>query len=160
MADRSPFFGLARIFHELPSRDRETGNPLAGLSGAQRARKQMDLPPGNRRVFLRLAQDRWARGVLEHYVAGSDSRGRPEGSSYLRSQQATREISGLKVAAEIFLPSRQQDNRHKPSGAEKAIASSGLSGTNPENCCFALSLRVIKTFPYHKEEQKQTRRKT
>jgi len=29
---------LARIFHELLSRDHETGNPLAGLSGAQRAR--------------------------------------------------------------------------------------------------------------------------
>jgi hypothetical protein len=29
---------LVRIFHELLSRDRETGNPLAGLSGAQRAR--------------------------------------------------------------------------------------------------------------------------
>jgi hypothetical protein len=39
---------LARIFHESPSRDRETGNPLvadaacgAGLSGAQRARKRL-----------------------------------------------------------------------------------------------------------------------
>ena len=31
---------LARIFHELLSRDHETGNPLAGLSGAQRARKR------------------------------------------------------------------------------------------------------------------------
>ena len=29
---------LARIFHELLSRDHETGNPLAGLGGAQRAR--------------------------------------------------------------------------------------------------------------------------
>ena len=29
---------LARIFHELLSRDHATGNPLAGLSGAQRAR--------------------------------------------------------------------------------------------------------------------------
>ena len=29
---------LARIFHELLSRDHETGNPLVGLSGAQRAR--------------------------------------------------------------------------------------------------------------------------
>jgi hypothetical protein len=32
-------FHLARIFHELLSRDHETGNPLAGLSGAQRARR-------------------------------------------------------------------------------------------------------------------------
>ena len=30
---------LALIFHELLSRDHETGNPLAGLSGAQRARR-------------------------------------------------------------------------------------------------------------------------
>ena len=37
----------------------------------------------------------WIRGVLEQYVAGSDNRGRPEGRSYPRSQQATREISGL-----------------------------------------------------------------
>ena len=28
--------GLARIFHELLSRDHETGNPLAGLSGLSR----------------------------------------------------------------------------------------------------------------------------
>ncbi|MGD8877546.1 MAG: hypothetical protein PVH75_07325, partial [Syntrophobacterales bacterium] len=29
---------LTRILHELLSRDHQTGNPLAGLSGAQRAR--------------------------------------------------------------------------------------------------------------------------
>ena len=29
---------LVRTLHELLSRDHETGNPLAGLSGAQRAR--------------------------------------------------------------------------------------------------------------------------
>jgi len=28
----------------------------------------------------------WIRGVLEQYVAGSDTRGRPEGRSYPRSQ--------------------------------------------------------------------------
>jgi hypothetical protein len=28
------------MFYELQSRDRETGNPLAGLSGAQRARRR------------------------------------------------------------------------------------------------------------------------
>jgi hypothetical protein len=33
-----PLTVLARIFDELLSRDHETGNPLAGLSGAQRAR--------------------------------------------------------------------------------------------------------------------------
>jgi hypothetical protein len=37
----------------------------------------------------------WIRGVLEQYVAGSDTRGRPEGRSYLRSQQAIHKISGL-----------------------------------------------------------------
>jgi hypothetical protein len=31
---------LTRIYHELLSRDHETGNPLAGLSGAQRARRR------------------------------------------------------------------------------------------------------------------------
>ena len=37
------------------------------------------------------------RGVLEQYVAGFDTRGHPEGRSYLRSQQAIREIFGLEV---------------------------------------------------------------
>jgi hypothetical protein len=37
----------------------------------------------------------WIRGVLEQYVAGSDTRGRPEGRSDTRSQQAIHEISGL-----------------------------------------------------------------
>jgi len=32
----------ARVFHELPSRDRETGNPLAGLSGAERSERELD----------------------------------------------------------------------------------------------------------------------
>ena len=89
MADRSPFFGLARIFHELPSRDRETGNPLAGLNGAQRARI--------RRACHRATAGSWIRGALEQYVAGSDTRGRPEGRSYPRSQQAIHETSGLAV---------------------------------------------------------------
>jgi hypothetical protein len=35
-----PSVPLTRIFHELLSRDHETGNPLAGLSGAQRARRR------------------------------------------------------------------------------------------------------------------------
>ena len=42
--------------------------------------------PGNRRGL---------DSVLEQYVAGSDTRGRPEGRSYPRSQEAIREISGL-----------------------------------------------------------------
>jgi hypothetical protein len=39
----------------------------------------------------------WIRGVLDQYVAGPDPRGRPEGQSYPRSQQAIREISGLEA---------------------------------------------------------------
>jgi hypothetical protein len=39
----------------------------------------------------------WIRGVLEQYVAGSDTRGRPEARSYPWSQQAIHEISGLVV---------------------------------------------------------------
>ncbi len=38
---------LARMFHELQSRDRETGNPLAGLSGAERARRRWVCPPAS-----------------------------------------------------------------------------------------------------------------
>jgi hypothetical protein len=61
----------ARIFHELLLRDRgevcATGQPQEG----------------------------WTRGALEQYVAGSDTRGRPEGRSYPRSQQAINKISGL-----------------------------------------------------------------
>ena len=68
------FSYLARIFHELLSRDRgevcATGQPQGG----------------------------WARGVLEQYVAGADTRGHPEGRSYPRSQQAIHEISGLGAA--------------------------------------------------------------
>jgi hypothetical protein len=48
-----------------------------------------------RRVYHRATAEGWIRGVLEQYVAGSDTRGRPEGRSYPRSQQAIREISGL-----------------------------------------------------------------
>ena len=48
---------------------------------------EKDVPPGNRRGL---------DSVFELYVAGSDTRGRPEGQSYPRSQQATREISGPK----------------------------------------------------------------
>ncbi len=40
---------LARIIHESVSRDRKTGNPLAGLSGAQRARIRWPFHLGNHR---------------------------------------------------------------------------------------------------------------
>jgi hypothetical protein len=72
------------MFHELLSRDHETGNPLAGLSGLSRrsfngggsaaSANKMGVPahhrersgeaggpPGNRRVLV---------SVLEQYVAG------------------------------------------------------------------------------------------
>jgi hypothetical protein len=48
------------------------------------------VPPGNPAV----PRD-WIQGVLEQYVAGCDTRGRPEGLSYPRSQQAIHVISGL-----------------------------------------------------------------
>ena len=48
---------------------------------------KMGVPPGNRRC--------WTRGVPERYVAGCDTRGRPEGRPYPRSQQVIHEISGL-----------------------------------------------------------------
>ena len=50
-----------------------------------------------RRVCHRATAGDWIRGVLEQYVTGSDTRGRPEGRPYPRSQQAIREISGLVV---------------------------------------------------------------
>jgi len=40
------------------------------------------VPPGNRPALPR----DWIRGVLEQYVAGSDTRGRPEGQTYPWSQ--------------------------------------------------------------------------
>jgi hypothetical protein len=61
----------ARIFQESMSRDREDGRATGQSQGSR------------------------TRGVPERYVAGSDTRGRPEGRSYPRSQQAIREISGL-----------------------------------------------------------------
>jgi len=43
---------------------------------------EMAVPPGNRPAVPR----DWIRGALEQYVAGSDTRGRPEGRSSPRSQ--------------------------------------------------------------------------
>jgi hypothetical protein len=65
---------LARIFHELLSRDHEdgraTGQPSRGTAGL-------------------------VRGVPERHVAGADTRGRQEGRPYPWSQQVIHEISGL-----------------------------------------------------------------
>jgi hypothetical protein len=90
--------------------DHETGNPLAGLSGTQRARrnwepaggtersaasaKRMGVSPGNRRVLV---------SVPERYVAEADSRGRQEGRPYQWSQQVIHEISGLGEEAKLWL---------------------------------------------------------
>ena len=52
---------------------------------------KMGVPPGNHPAVPR----DWTRGVPERYVAGFDSRGRPGGRPYPRSQQAIHEISGL-----------------------------------------------------------------
>ena len=84
-------FILARIFHELLSRDHETGNPLAGLSGAQRARIRW--------VCHLATAGGWFRGVPQRYVAGADTRGRQEGRPYPWLQQVIREISGLVLHA-------------------------------------------------------------
>ncbi|MBT8406275.1 MAG: hypothetical protein KJP05_02365, partial [Deltaproteobacteria bacterium] len=73
------------------SRDHETGNPLAGLSGAQRARIRWACHRGTRPAVPR----DWFRGVPERYVAGADTRGRQEGRPYPWSQQVIHEISGL-----------------------------------------------------------------
>ena len=68
---------LTRIFHELLSRDREdgraTGKPSRGTAGL-------------------------VRGVPERYVAGADTRGRPEGRPYPWSQQVIHKMSGLAPA--------------------------------------------------------------
>jgi hypothetical protein len=102
--------GLARIYHELLSRDHETGNPLAGLSGAERARISWTCLPA---IASLLAQAKraghlvtagcWFRGVPLWYVAGTacpersrrNTRGRQEGRTYPRSQRVIHEISGL-----------------------------------------------------------------
>jgi hypothetical protein len=51
-------------------------------------------PPGNRPAVPR----DWFRGVPERYVAGADTRGRPEGRPYPGSQQAIYQTSGLLLA--------------------------------------------------------------
>ncbi|MDH3851893.1 MAG: hypothetical protein OEV25_10400 [Deltaproteobacteria bacterium] len=50
------------MFHESLSRDHATGNPLAGLSGAQRARRGC--------ACHWVTAGGWFRGVPERYVAG------------------------------------------------------------------------------------------
>ena len=53
---------------------------------------KMGVQPGNRRVLV---------SVPEWYVAGTDSRGRPEGRPYPWSQQVIHEISGLLVSSQL-----------------------------------------------------------
>ena len=52
---------------------------------------EMGVPPGNRPALPR----DWLRGVPERYVAGADTRGRPEGRPYPGSQQVIHGTSGL-----------------------------------------------------------------
>ena len=56
-------------------------------------------PPGN--PAERGVPRDWFRGVPERYVAGADTRGRPEGRPYQGSQQAIYETSGLVLAIEF-----------------------------------------------------------
>jgi hypothetical protein len=54
---------------------------------------KMGVPLGNRPAVPR----DWFQGVPERYVAGVNTRGRPEGRPYPGSQQAIHETSGLVV---------------------------------------------------------------
>jgi hypothetical protein len=64
----------------------------------------------------------WIRGVLEQFVAGSDTRGRPEGHTYPRSQQAIHETPGLTVSLltfDLFYHFRNKERKDKqPYGKE------------------------------------------
>ena len=105
------------MFPELQSRDRKTGNPLvvdaacgAELSGLSRrsfsedgsaaSANYMDVPARHaskaRRAGHRVTAGSRTRGLLEQYVAGFETRGHPEGRTYLRSQQVIHETSGLR----------------------------------------------------------------
>ena len=68
---------LARIFHELLSRDHEDGCATG------------QLVPRYRGIG--------SEAYLERYVAGADTRGRQEGRPYPWSQQVIHEISGLGI---------------------------------------------------------------
>ena len=68
---------IARMFHELLSRDREDG------------------------CATRQPQGVGSRGVLEQYVAGLEVRARPGGRSYPLSQKAIHEIYGLKEGIQM-----------------------------------------------------------
>ncbi len=73
---------IARIFHELLSRDHEDGCAT------------WQLVPRYRGIGF--------RGVPERYVAGTDIRGRQEGRPHPWSQQVIHEISGLTWGAELL----------------------------------------------------------
>ena len=60
---------------------------------------EMAVIPDNRPAVSR----DWIRGVLDQYVAGFGTRGRPEERSDTRSQQATREIFGLHPSYHIVV---------------------------------------------------------
>ena len=54
----------------------------------------MGVPRAGTCAACRATAGCWFRGVPERYVEGADTRGRPEGRPYPRSEQAIREISG------------------------------------------------------------------
>ena len=91
---------LARVFHELPSREREGGRASPPCEPARQSPEakpmadgqgEADGPPGNRPAAPR----DWSRTVPERYVAGADTRGRQQGRLNPQSQKVIHEISGL-----------------------------------------------------------------
>ena len=85
---------LARIFHELLSRDHEDGcacPPSRACSLRRGGRATGQLVPRYRGIG--------SEAYLERYVAGADTRGRQEGRPYPWSQQVIHEISGLVLMA-------------------------------------------------------------
>ena len=94
-----------------------------------RETKKMGVPPGNRPAVPR----DWLRGVPERYVAGADTRGRPEARPYLWSQQVIHDISGLQVllyqVEEIW--SRRWDSNPRPADYESAALPLSYTGVRP-----------------------------
>ena len=98
-----------------------SANPFPASPGISRIGVARPL----RRTCHRAIAGDWIRGVLEQYVAGSDTRGRPEGCQYysrsLRSAQSRKRVPSFAVAV---TPRRDeisglgQANTRAPNGAE------------------------------------------
>ena len=93
MADHSPFFGLARIFHELPSRDRgegrATGQPQGVGSEAYLSSTSQDPTPEDARKDDHIIRARYATLSPAPQAASATS-----GFPVSRSQQEIHERSG------------------------------------------------------------------